>query len=51
MSFAMRLPIATLAFGKNGLAKANAALHNIGGNEIIRRGLPSASKIRPVISR
>src|SRR4029079_13640020 len=30
MSFAMRLPIATLAFGRNGLAKANAALHNAG---------------------
>src|SRR6478609_3520457 len=51
MSFAMRLPIATLAFGRNGLTNANAARHNTGGTEIIRRGLPSPSKIRPVISR
>src|SRR3981081_1804877 len=37
MPFAMRLPMATLAFATNGLANANAALHNDGGTAKTRR--------------
>ena len=51
ISFAMRFPIATFAFGTNGLANENAARYSAGGIGMMRRGLCNPSKIRPTISR
>jgi hypothetical protein len=51
MSFIMRMPIATLAPGNSGFASKNPARHSNGGTGMVRRGIPSPSNNRPIISR